>query len=310
MKLDARIVLVVGLVVLLIAFVFLFAFGGSNEVRNDENLNVVATYSIIYDFVKNVGGDRVEITTLVPIGDEPEEYEPLPEDMIRVAEADIVISNGLGMENWLSRIIENVGPDKVVVEVTDGIIPFYLGEGILKGDPDPHAWLDPKLVRDYYIPNIVEALSDIDPEGAQYYQENANAYIEEVDNLHQWIKAEVAKIPEANRVLISSEGAYRYFCESYGFEEGFIWQINAHEEGSPGQIARLVDSIRDKGVKALFTETSVDRRPMEMVSEETGAPIKGVLYSDSIGEKGSKGETYLKLMTHNVKTIVNALKER
>ncbi|MCK8828410.1 zinc ABC transporter substrate-binding protein [Natroniella acetigena] len=296
-----------GMVIAVVCIVIILGLLFVQEAREDEQLKVVTTYSIIHDLVENVAGDRVELDTMVPIGEEPEEYEPLPEDMQNVSEADLVFSNGLGIEHWLVSMIQNVAPDQNMVEVTEGIEPFYLYDGGLQGEPDPHAWLDPILVRDYYIPNILDALIELDPEGEEYYQQRAAEYQKELGELDQWIEEQVEQISVENRILVTSEGAYRYFVEAYGFEEGFIWQINAHEEGTPQQIADLIDSIREQEVKAVFVETSVSHRPMERVAEEVGVPIGGVLYSDSTDEPGSENDNYLSMMEHNVVTIVEVL---
>ncbi|WP_408955723.1 metal ABC transporter solute-binding protein, Zn/Mn family [Natroniella sp. ANB-PHB2] len=296
-----------GMVIAVVCIIIVLGLLSVQEAREDEQLKVVATYSIIHDLVENVAGDRVELNSMVPIGEEPEEYEPLPEDMQAVAEADLVFANGLGMEHWLVSIIQNVAPNQNMVEVTAGVEPFYLYDAGLQGEPDPHAWLDPILVRDYYIPNIRDALIELDPEGEEYYQQRAVDYQEELGELDEWIKEQVEQIPVENKILVTSEGAYRYFVEAYGFEEGFIWQINSHEEGTPQQIANLIDSIRDQEVKAVFVETSVSHRPMERVAEEVGVPIGGVLYSDSTDEPGSENDNYLSMMEHNVSSIVEAL---
>ncbi|MCK8815995.1 zinc ABC transporter substrate-binding protein [Natroniella sulfidigena] len=296
-----------GMVVVIVCILIVLGLLFVQETRQDEQLKVVTTYSIVHDLVENVAGDRVELDTMVPIGEEPEEYEPLPEDMTAVSEADLVFANGLGIESWLERIIQNVASNQTIIEVIEGVEPFHLYEGGLQGEPDPHAWFDPILVRDYYIPNILDALIELDPEGEEYYQQRAEEYQKQLGELDQWIKEQVEQIPAENRVLVTSEGAYRYFVEAYGFEEGFIWQINSHEEGTPQQIADLIDSIKDQKVKAVFVETSVSHRPMERVAEEVGVPIGGVLYSDSTDEPGSENDNYLSIMEHNVTTIVEAL---
>ena len=295
----------IGILVVLFFIIITFNHFGSQS----EELKVLTTYSIIDDLVTNIAGDRIETDYIVPIGVEPEEFEPLPKHMQQVDAADLIIYNGLGVERWLENLINNVNPEQKMTKATAGIEPFYLEEGSFKGRPDPHAWFDPLLIKDYYLVNIRDALIELDPAGEEYYRQRTKKYQEELLDLHHWIEAELEDLAKEDRILISSEGAFRYFCERYDFEEGFIWQINAHEEGSPQQIADLVDLINQRNVGAVFVETSVDHRPMEQVAEETNVSIGGELYSDSLGEAGSSGETYIKLMEHNLSLIVDSLKE-
>ncbi len=304
---NDKLILKLGIVILLALLAATVIF---NTVRTQEDeLRVLTTYSIINDLVANIAGDRLEVNHIVPIGAEPEEFEPLPKNMQQVDGADLIVYNGLGVERWLENLITNVNSEQKMIKATTGIDPFYLEEGSFKGTPDPHAWLDPLLVKEYYLANIRDALIKLDPEGEDYYRKRTKQYQEKLADLHYWIEAELADLAKEDRILISSEGAFRYFCERYDFEEGFIWQINSHEEGTPQQIADLVDLIKQRDVRAVFVETSVDHRPMQQVAEETNVSIGGELYSDSLGEEGSSGETYIKLMEHNLSLIVESLKE-
>ena len=300
-------ILKLGIVILLALLAATVIF---NAVRTQEDeLRVLTTYSIINDLVANVAGDRLEVDYIVPLGAEPEEFEPLPKNMKQVDRADLIVYNGLGVERWLEDLITNINPEQKMIKATTGIEPFYLEEGSFEGTPDPHAWLDPLLVKDYYLPNICDALIKLDPAGEDYYRKRTKQYQEKLADLDNWIEAELELLHKNNRILVSSEGAFRYFCERYDFEAGFIWQINAHEEGTPQQIANLVDLINQRDVGAVFVETSVDHRPMQQVAEETGVSIAGELYSDSLGKVESSGETYIKLMEHNVSLIIESLKE-
>ncbi len=296
-----------GIGFLIVLFMLVASF--SHFSSQSEDLEVLTTYSIIDDLVTNIAGDRIETDYIVPIGVEPEEFEVLPENMQQVDGADLIIYNGLGVERWLENLINNVNPEQKMAKATAGIEPFYLEEGSFEGTPDPHAWLDPLLVKEYYLLNIRDALIELDPDGEEYYRQRTKKYQKKLLDLHHWIEAELEDLAKEDRILISSEGAFRYFSERYDFKEGFIWQINAHEEGSPQQIANLVDLVNEREVGAVFVETSVDHRPMQQVAEETGVLIGGELYSDSLGEAGSSGETYIKLMEHNLSVIVDSLKE-
>lgn len=277
---------------------------GAEASESSEGLEIIATVSIIADIATNIVGDRGNITYLVPIGEEPEEYEPTPSDFQRVSDADVLFANGLNFEGWLEQLLANIS-DIELVHVTDGAPTIKLvGQDL----DDPHLWLDVKLIIDYYVENILNTVIRLDPEGEDIYRENADTYISKLQELEDWIVSEVSTIPEEGKVIIISENAFKYFADAYGFETDGIWELNAHEEGTPQQISRIVELVKDKNVPALFVETTVSRRYMEMIENETGVPIVGELYTDAIGKDGSGADSYIKMMQHNVETIVSGLK--
>ena len=285
------------------------------EVTGDRKVKVVTTYSIIYDIVKNVGGDRVEIHSLAPIGSNPHEYDPLPEDVQRTADADVVFYNGLNLEagnSWFEKLLETTGKsgdDAPVFRLSEGVEAKHLTSKENKGQEDPHAWLD---IRNgiKYAENARDALIKIDPEHKDVYEKNAKAYISQLEELHQKALERVNEIPKEKRILITSEGAFKYFSAAYGFEAGYIWEINAENQGTPQQVSAVVDFIREKKVPVLFVETSIDPRSMEMVSRETGVPIAGKVFTDSLGKPGEDGDTYIKMMEWNINTILDALEAK
>ncbi|MCL7749641.1 metal ABC transporter substrate-binding protein [Halalkalibacter alkaliphilus] len=278
----------------------LAACGGAEEQENDK-LQVVTSFSILGDLAEQVAGDRANVEYLVPIGEEPHEYEAVPSDFRKVSDADVFYVNGFGLEEWLERLVQNTG-DVSIVSVSDGVTPLPIaGE---EGE-DPHAWLDVTNVITY-VENIRDDLIERDPEGTEEYQANAEAYIQELEELHAWIQAEVERIDE--RVIAVSENAFQYFGEQYGFETYGIWELNSHEEGTPGQIAALVDIVKDRNLPAVFVETTVDSRYMETVARDAGVDIAGEVYTDAVGLEGSGAETYIKMMEHNVNTFVSGLK--
>ncbi|MFC7372562.1 metal ABC transporter substrate-binding protein [Fictibacillus iocasae] len=299
-----------GSAVLLAAAVMLS--GCSNEKSENEKIEVVATYSIIYDLVKNVGGDKVEIHSLVPIGSNPHEYDPLPEDVMKATDADAVFYNGLNLEegnSWFDKLMKSAnksGDDAPVYRVSEGVEAIHLESKGLEKQMDPHAWLD---IRNgiKYVENIRDGLIEVDPDNKEYYKKNAAAYINELNALHEKTAAELEKIPKEKRILITSEGAFKYFGKAYQMETGYIWEINSDSQGSPQQIKSVVDYIGSTEVPALFVETSVDPRSMETVSKETGIPIKGKVFTDSLGKKGEDGDTYIEMMKWNNETIINGL---
>lgn len=288
---------------------------GNSKKDNDDKIQVIATYSIIYDIVKNVGGDRVEVHSLAPVGSNPHEYDPLPLDVQLTTDADIVFYNGLNLEggnSWFEKLLltaEKTGKEAPVYRLSDGVDPMHLTSKGKESEEDPHAWLD---VRNgiKYAENAKIGLIKVDPEHADVYEKNAKEYIEKLENLHQEAVDRYNKIPQEQRLLITSEGAFKYFSEAYGFEAAYIWEINSENQGSPEQVSTVVDFIRSKKDPVLFVETSIDPRSMEMVSSETGVPIFGKVFTDSIGKSGEDGDTYIKMMEWNIDTIYRGLTEK
>lgn len=289
------------------------AADGEETGGEGEKLLLVTTYSILADMVEQVAGERAEVYSMVPIGANPHEYEPLPRDVQKVQDADAIFYNGLNLEagnGWFENLLKTAGKsgeEAPVYALTEGISPIYLESKGLEGQPDPHAWLDLQNgIR--YVENVRDALIEVDPEGQEYYEERARAYIQEIEQLHQEIIREVAQIPEEQRLIVTSEGAFKYFGQAYGFETAYIWEINSENQGTPEQIQSIVSRVRQSQVPALFVETSVDRRSMETVSRETGVPIAGEVFTDSLAPRGEAGDTYLEMMRHNAQTFLQGLK--
>ena len=280
----------------------------------NEKIQVIATYSIVYDIVKNVGGDRVEIHTLAPVGSNPHEYDPLPKDVQLTTDADAVFYNGLNLEagnSWFEKLLltANKGEkDSPVFQMSEGVQPKYLTTKGKESEEDPHAWLD---IRNgiKYAENARDGLIKVDPEHADVYEKNAQAYIEKLETLHEESVSRYSEIPKEQRLLITSEGAFKYFSEAYDFEAAYIWEINSENQGSPEQVKAVVDFINTKKDSVLFVETSIDPRSMETVSAETGVPIYGKVFTDSIGKPGEDGDTYIKMMEWNIDTIYKGLTE-
>jgi ABC-type Zn uptake system ZnuABC Zn-binding protein ZnuA len=281
----------------------------------NEKIQVIATYSIVYDIVKNVGGDRVEIHTLAPVGSNPHEYDPLPKDVQLTTDADAVFYNGLNLEagnSWFEKLLltANKGEkDSPVFQMSEGVEPKYLTTKGKESEEDPHAWLD---IRNgiKYAENARDGLIKVDPEHADVYEKNAQEYIEKLETLHEESVSRYNEIPKEQRLLITSEGAFKYFSAAYDFEAAYIWEINSENQGSPEQVKSVVDFIRTKKDPVLFVETSIDPRSMETVSAETGVPIFGKVFTDSIGKPGEDGDTYIKMMEWNIDTIFNGLTKK
>jgi zinc/manganese transport system substrate-binding protein len=273
----------------------------TSPVHAGDRLNVVASFSIIADFVRNVGGDRVSVTTLVGPDGDAHVYAPTPADAKRVAEAKLVFVNGLGFEGWLSRLLKSAGGKATVVTATSGIAPLKLGS-----QADPHAWQSVANARTY-VANIREALAAASPADAEAFKANANAYLAELDALDREVREAIAKIPESRRKVISTHDAFGYFAAAYGVEFIAPLGVSTESEASARDVARIITQIRTAKIPAVFLENVTDPRLMGRIAAETGAKLGGTLYSDSLtGEKGDS-PTYIAMVRHTIKALTSAL---
>lgn len=308
--------LVKGVLSLFIITIVLTACGGNSEPADksaDDTLQVVTTFSILDDLVKNVGGEHVDTHSMVPIGTDPHEYSPLPLDIEKATKADVIFYNGLNLEEgdgWFQGLIENIGkqPDQVIV-TTDGVEPKYLtAEDGSQNEINPHAFLDVN-VGITMVENIRDALVKMDPKHKDSYEENADHYIKDLKRIDKEYQEKIAAIPKKNRILVTSERAFQYMTERYGLKAGYLWEIDTEEQGTPAQMTNLITFIREHEVPALFVESNVDPRPMETVANETGVPIAGKLFSDELGKPGEDGDTYIRFLQYNIDTIYEHLRK-
>jgi len=274
-----------------------------SDTAEDPPLEVITSISILADLVENVAGDRVSVDYLVPLGEEPEEYEPTPSDFQKLSEADLFFINGYHLETWLDQVSQNISEGRIVATAEGGPTIPLEGSNI----PDPHLWLDPLLVKNYYVEAITEALIELDPEGKEVYQERAEAFKEALVELDAWIETKLSEVEDPHRVVITSENCFKYFGDAYDFYVEGIWEINAPEEGTPQQIAKIIDLVNDKDVPAVFVESTINPQYMEQVSEETGTTIGGQVYSDDLGPEGSGACTYIDMMKTNTRVFADAL---
>jgi zinc/manganese transport system substrate-binding protein len=282
----------------LIALAMLAAAGPAHAA---DRLNVVASFSIIGDFVRNVGGDRVSVTTLVGADSDAHVYAPTPADVKRVAEAKLVFVNGLGFEGWLSRLLKSAGGKAVVLTATSGIAPLKRGS-----QADPHAWQSVANAR-IYVTNIRDALAAASPADAEAFKANASAYLAELDALDREVREAIAKVPESRRKVISTHDAFGYFAAAYGVEFIAPLGVSTESEASARDVARIITQIRTAKIPAVFLENVTDPRLMGRIAAETGAKLGGTLYSDSLtGEKGDS-PTYIAMVRHNIKALTSAL---
>ena len=269
--------------------------------RAAEPLNVVASFSIIGDLVRNVGGDHVSVTTLVGPDSDAHVYAPTPGDARKIAAARLIFVNGLGFEGWLPRLVQSSGSKAKIVTVSNGISPLRLGSAA-----DPHAWQSVTNAK-VYVANINLALSAADPASAEQFMRNTQAYIEKLDALDREVRDAVARFPPDRRKVISTHNAFGYFAGSYGIEFIAPLGVSTDSEPSARDIARIITQIRAAKIPAVFLENITDPRLMGRIAAETGARVGGTLYSDSLtGEKGDS-PTYIAMVRHNIKALTSAL---
>ncbi|BCU51591.1 lipoprotein [Staphylococcus auricularis] len=309
-------------VLLMALLVFLAACGqgggsseGNDEGNKGEKLNVVTTNSILYDMVKNVAGDKVEVHSIVPIGQDPHEYEVKPKDIQQITDADVVFYNGFNLETgngWFNKALEQADKsldDDEVVAVSDKVDPIYLnGEEKKDSNRDPHAWLSlSNGVK--YVEAIQDTLEKQDKNNKDDYKKDGDKYIDKLKQLDKDSKDKFDDIDEDDRNMITSEGAFKYFAQNFDINAGYIWEINTEKEGTPEQMKQATKFVEDNDVKHLLVETSVDSRSMESLSEETDRDIIGKVYTDSIGKEGSDGDSYYDMMKHNIDIVHKSMEK-
>ena len=298
----------------LIAIILVLAGCNQSNSKDDSKLKIVTTNSILGDMTKEVTKGNAEITSVVPIGQDPHEYEIKPKDVKAITDADIIIYNGFNLESgngWFEKALEQANKkitDKNVIQATEDVKPIYLKGG--EGDEkkiDPHAWLSIKNGIQY-VNTIEKHLSKLDDEHKDDYKANADKYTEKLDKLDDEMSKAFNDIDKKKRAFITSEGAFKYFAKAYDITPGYIWEINTEKQGTPDQMKQAVNFVRDHNLKALTVETSVDKKSMQTLAEETNLKIQGEVYTDSVGTKDSDGNSYYNMMEHNVKVIHDTMK--
>jgi zinc/manganese transport system substrate-binding protein/manganese/iron transport system substrate-binding protein len=266
-------------------------------------LNVVATTTVFADIVANVGGSRTSVNAIIPPGVGPEDYEPKPDDAKRLADAALVVSNGVGLDDFLDRLIRSGSNGRAA--------RLVLGDGIptvtIDGEENPHFWLDPSLVSEYYVPAIVAKLTELDPAGEAIYEANAKAYTQSIDALDQELKAQVAEIPAENRKLVTFHDAFPYFARHFGFELVGVILENVGQEPTASELGALVDKVKAAEANAIFSEAQFSPKLSETLAREAGITrVVTTLYTDSLGP--APADTYLGMMRWNMSQIAEALK--
>ena len=291
----------------------LFACSNANKNSNtSEKLKVVATNSIIADITKNIAGDKIDLHSIVPVGQDPHEYEPLPDDVKKTSQANLIFYNGINLETggnaWFTKLVQNAKKEenKDYYAVSDGVEVIYLEGQNEKGKEDPHAWLNLENGM-IYAKNIAKQLSAKDPKNKDFYEANLKNYLEKLETLDKEAKQKFNNIPKEKKMIVTSEGCFKYFSKAYNVPSAYIWEINTEEEGTPDQIKALVEKLRKTKVPSLFVESSVDERPMQTVSKDTNIPIFEKIFTDSVAEPRQNGDSYYNMMKWNLDKIAEGL---
>ncbi|MBU2980682.1 metal ABC transporter substrate-binding protein [Lentibacter algarum] len=270
-----------------------------------DKLKVVTTFTVLADMAQNVAGDAADVVSITKPGAEIHGYEPTPRDIVRAHDADLILWNGLNLELWFEQFLSNLG-DVPSATLTEGIAPIAIGEGSYEGKANPHAWmgLENALI---YVANIEKALSNADPENASTYQKNANAYANQLREVLAPLKDNLNDLPEGKRWLVTCEGAFSYLARDLGLKELYLWPMNADQTGTPKQVRKVIDGVRDHEISTVFCESTVSNAPAKQVARETGAAYGGMLYVDSLSTEDGPVPTYLDLLRVTSETVVNGL---
>lgn len=291
---------------------FLLAFAcaalfSTTATAQDDRFKAVTTFTVIADMARNVAGDAAIVESITKAGAEIHGYQPTPRDIIRAQDADLILWNGLNLELWFEQFFANLS-DVPSATLTDGITPMSIASGEYEGKPNPHAWmsLESALI---YVDNIRDAFVAHDPENAAIYTANAETYKAEITAAIAPLREQIVALPQDRRWLTSCEGAFSYLARDFEMQELYLWPMNADAQGTPQQVRRVIDAVRDNEIPAIFCESTVSQAPAEQVARETGASYGGVLYVDSLTEADGAVPTYLDLLRVTTETIAAGLAE-
>lgn len=266
---------------------------------------VLTTFTVIADMVRAVGGDEVQVASITKVGAEIHGYEPTPSDLRAAESADLILDNGLGLERWFEGFVSRTDVPHAVL--SDGIETINIRTGDYEGRPNPHAWMSP-IAGQQYVDNIAAALGDLVPESRDLFLANAAAYNAELQQLADELREATEALPEAQRVLVSCEGAFSYLARDVGLSEGYLWPVNSDSQGTPQQIKAAIELVRERDVPAVFCESTVSSESMEQVAREADTTFGGALFVDSLSEADGPVPSYLDLLRYDVDLIVEGLR--
>lgn len=266
-----------------------------------EKFKVITTFTVIADMVKNVAGDAAIVESITKANAEIHNYQATPGDLRRAQGANLIIYNGLNLELWFDKFFNNLKSVPKVI-VSDGVEPMGIKQGAYAGKPNPHAWMS-ALNALIYVENIRAALVKYDAKNADIYNENAKQYSDEILKAVEPFKAAIAAVPESQRWLVTSEGAFSYLARDYELKELYLWPMNSDAQGTPQQVRKVIDTVRLNNINAVFSESTVSAKPAQQVARETGAQYAGVLYVDSLSNEDGPVPTYIALLTTTLSRI-------
>jgi len=285
---------------LLMVLILIFQAQAGYAASNDK-FKVVTTFTVIADMARNVAGDAAIVESITKANAEIHNYQATPGDLRRAQGADMILYNGLNLELWFDKFFNNLKNVPKVI-VSDGIEPMGITQGAYSGKPNPHAWMSaPNAL--IYVENIRAALVEHDPKHAATYNTNAKQYSEQIIAAVAPFKAQIAAVPEKQRWLVTSEGAFSYLTRDYGLKELYLWPMNSDAQGTPQQVKAVIDTVRLNNINAVFSESTVSAKPAQQVARETGALYAGVLYVDSLSNKNGPVPTYIDLLTTTLSRI-------
>jgi len=272
-----------------------------------ERFKVVTTFTIFADMARNIAGDKAEVVSITKPGADIHTYQPTPRDILKAENADLILWNGLNLEIWFEKFFQNIETTPSVV-LTKGIEPMGISQGSYKGKPNPHAWMSPKdgLI---YIENIRAAFVKYDPINAVTYNKNAKEYSQKLKSTILPIREKFLSIPQENRWLVTSEGAFSYLIRDFELKELYLWPINSDSQGTPSQVRNVIDKVRKNNIGVIFSESTISPKPAMQVAQEAGINYGGVLYVDSLSDKEGPVPTYLDLLRVTTERIVDSLRD-
>jgi manganese transport system substrate-binding protein len=295
-------------VIAILVLIFIWSGESKSKIQSTELSSkpvALSTFTIISDMVGEVGGDKIEAISLTKPGAEIHGYEVTPSDLIQASRASVIFENGMNLELWTEKLKASI-PDVPIITVSEGVQVRDISEDAYAGKPNPHAWMSPEqgLV---YVENIRRELTVLLPEHAEYFANNASAYSDKIRAVDTQLESALSTLWENNRILVTCEGAFSYLTNDYGLEEVYLWAINSESMGTPRQVAKVIETVREKEIPAVFCESTVEPRIMQEIIAATDASLGGVLYVDSLSPIDGPASTYITLLEHTANTIISGL---
>ena len=266
---------------------------------------VLTTFTVLADLAQQVAGDRLEVRSITKLGAEVHGYEPTPSDLEGTQGASLIVQNGLGLERWADRFVSSAGSVPTVT-LSDGLQPELIAGDVYAGQPNPHAWMSPRRT-EHYVDRLVKAFSQLDPAGSASFRQRGEAYKQELRQLDQELRQALDQVPPDQRLLVSCEGAFTYLARDYGLDEAYLWPVNAETQVTPRRLARLIDTVKQRRVPAVFCESTVSDEAQREVARATGARFGGTFFVDSLSDSSGPAPSLLALQRHNVGLIVKGL---